>query len=121
MGLVEVRPCAHGRGLFAVRYLPKGKLILHMDDLILTANPRSPPERSWALRVGEREYWDEAPRQSKYYWSNFIDHNDRPNSRFYIDREKRTVTYKTLRPVRKGEELFLDYAEYYPENPVFPG
>jgi len=118
-GRVEVRPCPHGRGLFAMRNLPKGALIFRMNDLVLTSTPTSTPERSFALRVGENEYWDEAPPDSPYYWSNFIDHRKHPNSRFYFDKKNKTATYRTTKPVRKGEEIFIKYDEYFSSNPVF--
>jgi len=118
-GRVEVRPCVHGRGLFAMRDLPKGTLIFSMKNLILTPTPVSPPERSFALRVGEDEYWDEAPPDSPYYWSNFIDHSRDPNSRFYIDRKKKTVTFRTTKAVKRGEEIFIKYDDYFPLNPTF--
>ena len=109
---MEVRPCPHGRGLFALRDLRAGQVILRTAGLVLTATPRSPPEKGWALRVGEKEYWDEEPRQSPLYWTNFVDHSGRPNSRFYFDKEKPSVTFKALRSVEKGEEIFIDYREY---------
>jgi len=118
-GRVEVRQCPHGRGLFAMRDLPKGALIFAMNDLVLTPTPRSPPERSYALRVGEDEYWDEAPPDSPYYWSNFIDHSMDPNSVFHIDKKNKAVTFRTTRPVKRGEEIFIRYDDYFPSNPTF--
>jgi len=118
-GRVEVRPCPHGSGLFAKKDLPQGALIFSMKDLVLTPTPTSPPERSFALRVGENQYWDEAPPDSPYYWSNFIDHSKHPNSRFYFDKKKKTVTYRTTKPVKKGEEIFIKYDEYFSLNPTF--
>jgi hypothetical protein len=118
-GIVEVKPCLHGRGLFAMTDLPEGALIFDMDDLVLTSTPTSPPERSYALRVGEDEYWDEAPPDSPYYWSNFIDHSNDPNSRFYLDKKNKAMTYKTIKPIKKGEEIFIRYDEYFPSNPTF--
>jgi SET domain-containing protein len=118
-GRVEVRPCLHGRGLFAKKDLAKGALIFSMKDLVLTPTPTSPPERSFALRVGENQYWDDAPAESPYYWSNFIDHSKHPNSRFYFDKKKKTVTYRTTKPVKRGHEIFLKYDDYFHSNPTF--
>ena len=117
---MEVRPCPHGRGLFALRDLVEGTVIFDMDDLVLTANPTSPPEWSRALRVGENEYWDEDPLGSPYYWTNFIDHSSRPNTEFRFDRDKRRARYVVLRPIKKDEELFIKYDDYHPANPTWP-
>ena len=118
-GVVAVRTCPHGRGLFALRDLPSNFVIAEFEDVAFTSNPVSPPERGHALRVGENEYWDEAPRDSPWYWSNFIDHSGKPNSEFTFDRLRRIVRFVVTRAVRKGEELFLKYDDYYPSNPTW--
>ncbi len=117
--LVEVRPCRHGKGLFALRDLPSRFVIAEFEDVVFTSSPVSPPERGHALRVGENEYWDESPPDSRWYWSNFIDHSGTPNCLFNFDRLRHTARLMLSRAVRTGEELFLKYDDYFPSNPTW--
>ena len=89
-GLVEVRPCPHGRGLaFASRDIGRGSVIREFEDIVLISHPSSSPHGRYALQIGENEYWDGFARGSPDYWSNFIDHAEYPNAVFVIDRERR--------------------------------
>ena len=76
-------------------------------------------ERKYALRIGENEYWPGFPVNSPDYWSNFIDHSDDPNSVFVIDRRRRRAWLKATRPIGTGEEIFLNYRDYFSANPTF--
>ncbi len=116
---VEVRPCPHGRGLFAIEDIAMGRVIREFDDLAVSSEPRSGPEGEYALRIGEHEYWDGFPVGSPDYWSNFIDHSDDPNSVFVIDRKQRKAQLKATKAIGKGEEIFLRYDAYFASNPTF--
>ena len=118
-GLVEVKACPHGRGLFASRDIEKGSVIREFDDLVLTSVPTSTPRGKYALQIGENEYWDGFPRGSPDYWSNFIDHSIDPNAVFVIDSDRKSARFKAKRRIKKGEELFINYRDYHRTNPVF--
>jgi SET domain-containing protein len=118
-GLVEVRPCPHGRGLFASKDIAKGNVIREFRDIVLTSHPTSTPRGRYALQIGENEYWDGFPRGSPDYWSNFIDHSDDPNAVFVFDDERTRAWLKAAKPIEKGKEIFLRYDFYYPKNPRF--
>jgi SET domain-containing protein len=118
-GVVEVRPCAHGRGVFASDYIAVGSVIREFGGVALTSRPASSPEGGYALRVGEHEYWDGFPDGSPDYWSNLIDHSDSPNSVFVFDKEGKRAWLKAAKPIEKGQELLINYRDYYPTNPVF--
>jgi hypothetical protein len=118
-GLVEVRPCPHGRGLFAVMDIGRGAVIREFDDIVLTSRPTSAPEGKYALQIGENEYWDGFPKDSPDYWSNFIDHSDDPNAAFVIDRKRKRAWLKAERPIRLGQEIFINYRDYHYSNPTF--
>ena len=118
-GLVEVRPCAHGKGLFASKDIPTDMVIWRFDDVKFTANPTSPKERRHALQVGDHEYWDEAPEGSPDYWSNFIDHSRDPNARFVFDMENKRAWFKATRPIKTDEEIFIKYDDYHKGNAIF--
>ena len=85
----------------------------------MKTHPTSTPRGKYALQIGENEYWDGFPRGSADYWSNFIDHSDDPNAVFVIDGDRRRARFKATKPVRKGQELFINYREYYRTNPAF--
>jgi hypothetical protein len=84
-GLVEVRPCPHGRGLFASKDIARGSVIREFKDIVLISHPTSTPRGRYALQIGENEYWDGFAKGNPDYWSNFIDHSDDPNSVFVFD------------------------------------
>jgi hypothetical protein len=114
---VEVRKCPHGRGVFAKRDFKGGETIRTIDGITITTNPKSPPWKRWALIIGRTPegkelFWDEEPEESEDYWSNFLDHDDHPNVRFVIDVAERRARLLTIRPLKAGEELFLNYKEY---------
>jgi SET domain-containing protein len=117
-GLVEVRPCQHGRGLFASTDIKKGAVIRRFDAIVLVPVP-SPSEGSYALRIGDHEYWDGYSEGSPYYWSNFIDHSDDPNAVFVFDRGKKRAWLKAAKPISNGEEIFISYSRYHSANPTF--
>jgi hypothetical protein len=117
-GVLEVRDCPHGRGVFALKDFAKGELVAMTIGGDYVATPKS--TRSYALRLGEHLYWDEAPKDSPGYWSNFLDHNDDANCRF-VDFDKRLPGAKltAIRAIKRNQELSLNYRDYYPTNPVF--
>ena len=117
--VVEVRPCPHGRGLFARANIAKGSVIQEFEDVVFTARPTSAPEGKFALRIGENDYWDGFPQASPDSWSNFIDHSDDPNAVFSFDRERKRAWLKAAKTIRKGQEIFLRYDSYFPTNPRF--
>ena len=103
---MEARACPHGRGLFAIRDIPSKFVIAEFEDVPFTSNPVSPPERGHALRVAKNEYWDEAPPDSPWYWSNFIDHSGTPNSKFTFDRRKRLAWLSTTAQSEGAKSFF---------------
>jgi SET domain-containing protein len=120
-GLLEVKGCPHGRGVFAARNFEQGDLIHSMSHMFVTTTPKSPPWKRWAMIIGrtsdgQQLFWDEEDEESDEYWSNFLDHSQRPNVRFSINIMKRTASLFAVRSIKAGEELFLDYKEYDPDN-----
>ncbi len=101
------------------RDIGRGTVIREFDDLVLTSRPTSAPEGKYALQIGENEYWDGFPKGSPDYWSNFIDHSNDPNAVFVIDKSKRRAWLKARKPIRKGQEILINYRDYYHANPTF--
>ena len=117
-GLVEVRACPHGRGLFACRDLGNGSVIREFEDIVLASRPSAGPRGRYALQIGENQYWEGFPRGSSDYWSNFIDHSDHPNAGFVFDEARTTAWLKAVRRIWKGSEILIDYGEYHHTNPT---
>jgi SET domain len=118
-GLVEVRQCPHGRGLFASRDIGRGSVIRRFEGVLLVSRPTSAPHGRYALQIGENEFWEGFPRGSPDYWSNFIDHSDHPNAGFVFDKGKKRAWLKATRSIRRGDEIFLKYDSYFHSNPSF--
>ena len=117
-GVLEVRDCPHGRGVFALKDFTEGELIAVTVGGAYVPTPRS--TNGYALRVGEHLYWEEAPRDSPGYWSNFLDHSDDANCKFVdFDQILPGAKLTAIRAIKKNEELYLNYRDYYPTNPVF--
>jgi hypothetical protein len=117
-GVLEVRSCPHGRGVFAVRDFDEGETVAVVVGGEYTARPRS--TRGYALRIGDELYWDEAPGDSPGYWSNFLDHRGDPNCRFLdFDPSLPGAKLVAIRRIKSGDEMFLNYKDYHPSNPTF--
>jgi hypothetical protein len=120
-GILEVKECPHGKGVFALKDFAAGDLLRRFDDILVTKSPKSPAWKRWAMIIGrtedgERLFWDEEPERSDDYWSNFLDHDERPNVRFHIDLSRRTARLVATRAICAGDELLLDYKEYDSDN-----
>jgi hypothetical protein len=117
-GVLEVRDCPHGRGVFALRDFDEGELVAMVVGGEFVAHPRS--TKGYALRIGDQLYWDEASGDDSGYWSNFLDHSGSANCKF-VDFELSLPGAKLVatRKMRKDDEMFLNYRDYHPSNPVF--
>ncbi len=120
-GLLEVRSCPHGLGVFALRQFEEDDLVQSFGDMIVTTAPKSPPWKRWAIIIGnapggEPLFWDEEPEGSPNYWSNFLDHSGNANVRFLIDMSGLSARLVATGSIKPGEELFLNYKEYHADN-----
>src|SRR5207247_9041914 len=93
MGVLEVKGCPHGRGVFSKRKFGVGELIQTAESLAITTTPKSPPWKRWALiigktREGKRLFWDEEDEGSVNYWSNVLDHSPDDNVTMLLDGKK---------------------------------
>lgn len=117
-GILEVRNCHHGRGVFVLRDFDAGETIAVVIGGKFAASAKS--TKGYALRIGDELYWDEASVDEPGYWSNFLDHDSEANCRF-VDFEPRLPGAKLVatKRVRAGVEIFLNYRDYHPNNPIF--
>jgi hypothetical protein len=117
-GVLEVRDCPHGRGVFALKDFNEGETIAIVVGGKFVRHPIS--TKGYALRVGDELYWDEASVDEPGYWSNFLDHSGATNCSF-VDFEPALPGARlvAIRKIRDGDEMFLNYRDYHPDNPVF--
>lgn len=110
---VEVRDSPrHGRGLYATRTLPSGAVACEAPVLLLDDDETDAlaDHRLASYLVA----WDEGVTGIPFGVLSFTNHDDTPNAQLVVDHEALTVSLVTLRRVRTGEEVTIDYGEDHP-------
>ena len=107
-----MKRCPHGRGVFTLKSYRKGDLITVLSNQIFTESTDS---KGYALRISENLYWDEDPKNPND-WTKYLDHSSTPNVHLTFKPSEKTVLLKAIRDIEAGEELLIDYTEYYPVN-----
>lgn len=104
--VVEIRPCAHGHGCFAVRSFKKGELIGFISGGELIAKPTC----KFDMPINDHEWWAGFNKDHPQYWSNFLDHSKHPNCGFVdFDKSKLSAKLVAYEDIERGTELFIDY------------
>jgi SET domain-containing protein len=111
--VVEVKACQHGRGAFALKRFETGQVIAELTNQRFS---RTTTSRGYALRIDEDLYWDEEPIVSLQTWARYLDHGPKPNVHLSFRPEERIVVVTASKIIEIGEELLINYAEYYPVN-----
>jgi SET domain-containing protein len=94
----------HGRGVFATARIPKGTVV---EKIRGKPHRYSKIPATLLLRRGMEVSKDVyvVPPEGSLGW--FLNHSDRPNCTYEIS----TREIRTMRNVRRGEELTIDYHE----------
>jgi uncharacterized protein len=109
LNYIEVKESlVHGKGIFALNDIPEEKLVLIIDGEVIDGNEcerREEEENNvYIFWNGDECYIDTNKTQKIKY----INHDCDPNC--YVDeRDERSLNLITLRPVKAGEELTIDY------------
>jgi len=108
----------HGRGMFATRALGRGT--------VLDRGPVLPfPEKEAGSSVLLDRYafeFDAAGRCLVLGAASLCNHSEEPNAEVDIDETTATYRLVTLRAVRRGEEILVDYGpEYWAAHPPVEG
>ncbi len=111
--VAKVRSCPHGRGAFALKNFKKNEHIAILENQRFTSSTNS---KGYALRIAENLYWDEDLVRTPSSWTKHLDHSPDPNIHLIFYPEKNIVILEATRDIRTGEELFINYTEYYPVN-----
>jgi SET domain-containing protein len=119
--LIEIRQTQNmGKGVFALEYLPEG-LLLELSPVIVM----SQRERVLLDQTLLHDYifiWGEQEDQCAMALGYVPLYNHAPvsNCEYVMDFEKATISIITVRPIAKGEELFVNYnGDWNDERPVW--
>lgn len=100
---------AKGRGVFTGKRIPAGTEIEISPVLVLTAKERKQIE-------GTKLYhyifeWGETRRQAcvAFGYVSMYNHDYTANCEYEMDFEEQIVTVRTVRDIKKGEELTINY------------
>jgi len=108
------RSGVHGRGVYAIRPIAKGEVIIEYKGQMITwkqaeaRHPHDPddPDHTFFFHIDEQHVIDAAVGGNAARW---INHACNPNCESDIDETRHRVFIKALRAIRPGEELFYDY------------
>ncbi len=93
----------HGYGVFAVEDIPEGAII----------------EECYALKINQHEkevLVDYTFSAGEYFWlvlgnGSIYNHSNVRNAKYEFNIENCLVVFSALRPIKKGEEIFISYGE----------
>jgi uncharacterized protein len=98
-----------GRGVFTTKNIPANTIIEHSPVIPLTTKERKQIE-------GTKLYhyifeWGTSRKQAcmALGYVSMFNHSFEPNCVYEQDYEDNTMTIKTIKPIKKGEELFFSY------------
>jgi len=97
----------HGKGIFALTDIPEEELIMVIKGEVITGKEcerREEEENNVYIFWNGRYYIDTINTDKIKY----INHNCDPNC-YVDDRDKETLNLISLREIKKGEELTIDY------------
>ena len=109
-----------GKGIFAQEYLPKGLLLECSPVIVMSAGERALLDQT---RLHDYIFlWGEDEQQCAMALGYVPLYNHAPvsNCEYVMDFESATISIITVRPVAKGEELFVNYnGDWNDERPVW--
>jgi len=113
--VIEVRKASgkKGRGAFAKKTIPEGKII-EISHVILIPNLEYENIRNTVLD-NYTFIWDDPKNEGEFRMAfalticQFMNHSYDPNVVYQFDYLKETIEFITLRNIKEGEELFINY------------
>lgn len=120
-----VAPCEFGHGVFAAAGIPAHTTLEECHHL------RIPSEDCQGILddyvFGLEPEADATEAASEYYslplgWGCIYNHSDTPNTAYWHDADRDLIVFHTIRPVRAGEQLFVNYGrEWWETREMKPG
>ncbi len=99
----------HGRGVFTAADIPKGSLIEICPVVVL------PPEELKILNDSKLydHYFLWGKKQDRpaigLGYASLYNHSEDPNTEFLFHYKDRTIYYQSIRDIKAGEEITVDY------------
>jgi hypothetical protein len=103
---LEIKEGRYGRGVFAARAFATGDAVEHCPTLELPGDEVVGQLGDYVFGSNEGE--EEVLLLLGY--GMLYNHSDEPNC-VYVQEEPRVITFVTIRPVKAGDELTIDYGE----------
>jgi len=108
------RSGVHGRGVYAIRKIKKGEIIIEYKGQMVTwkeaegRHPHNPkdPDHTFFFHIDDKHVIDAAYGGNAARW---INHACKPNCESDVDEQQYRVFIKALHRIEPGEELFYDY------------
>ncbi|MCI0680842.1 MAG: SET domain-containing protein [Gemmataceae bacterium] len=104
---VGTSPTLGIRGLIATRDIRKGEVI-ERCPVVFIDNRHTEALKQTAIN----NFWYEWNKQYRCIvlgYGSLYNHSYKPNAKYHYDYRNRRLVYTTLRDIRKGEELFINY------------
>ena len=109
-----------GRGVFTKRAIPKGTVIEISPVVVLSAKDRKLVEQT---KLGSYIFewgWSKRLGCMALGYVSVYNHNYSSNCEYDMDYKKQTLTIKTVKGIKKGEELTINYnADSEDKTPVW--
>ena len=104
-----------GRGVFATRNIPAGTVLEISPVLVLTAKERKAIEETKLFHYIFE--WGKSKKQAgvAFGYVSMYNHAYSSNCEYEMDYEHRTMAIRTVRKIKKGEELSINY-NAHPED-----
>ena len=109
-----------GRGAFAKKDIPKGKII-EISHVILIPNLEYENIKNTVLD-NYTFIWDDPKNEGEFHMAfaltscQFMNHSYEPNVIYQFDYRTETIEFMTLKKINKGEELFVNYNGFADDN-----
>ena len=106
---VEWKRSGHkGRGVFALKNFKKGELIEECPAVPLTIKERALLKKT-VLEHYVYPWKGDKDGAIVLGYSMIYNHSTDPNARYYLKYSGRKVVYKAIKPIKKGEEILVNY------------
>lgn len=103
-----------GKGLFTQVAISPGDTIGHYTGLVLSddeVNEAPYVDSDYILWIcTDYNIVGEGPLSS---YTRYVNHSEKPNSRFVVSTRWKKARIEAIKPIKKGEEIYVDYGPYY--------
>ena len=98
---------AGSRGVFAERHIRTGQIIEIAPVIVI---PRSQSDMISDTKLNNYTFgWGGGCIAVALGYGSLYNHSYSPNARYWQDTENRTFEFEALKPIRRGEEITINY------------